>query len=77
MTPEITSLKRRREEEFAPATAAPLDIMDFAPDFEAAHDLLAHVRQLRRRSRDAVRWLALAVVAGAITAVAFVNFFAR
>lgn len=77
MTPEIISLNRHREEKFAPATALPLSSMDFEPDFEAPHDLLAHMRQLRGRSRDAVRWLALAVVAGAITAVAFVNFFAR
>lgn len=77
MTPEIINLKSRRDDESAPATSVPLDSMDFAPVFESPRDLPAQVRQLRRRGRVAARWLALAVVAGTITAAAFVNFFAR
>lgn len=77
MTPEIINLKSRRDDEFVSATIVPLDGMDFAPVFESPSDLLAHVRQLRGRGRIAARWLAFAVVAGTITAAAFVNFFAR
>ncbi|MGH9757773.1 MAG: hypothetical protein ACRD4M_08555 [Candidatus Acidiferrales bacterium] len=77
MTSEIINLKSRREDEYAPSTTAPLNHMDFSPVFESPRDLLAHVLQLRKRGRVAARWLALAVVAGTITAAAFVNFFAR
>ncbi|MGH9758699.1 MAG: hypothetical protein ACRD4M_13250 [Candidatus Acidiferrales bacterium] len=77
MTSEIINLKSRREDEYAPSTTAPLNRMDFAPDFETPPGLLTHMRQLRRSGRVAARWLALAVVAGTITAAAFVNFFAR
>lgn len=77
MTSDIINLKSRREEEFAAATAVPLEGTDFAPDFEPPQDLMAHIRQVRRRGRVAARWLALAVVAGTIAGAAFVNFFAR
>ncbi|MGH7838907.1 MAG: hypothetical protein ACREQC_13940, partial [Candidatus Binataceae bacterium] len=76
MTLEIISLNRHCEEKFAPAAAAFLNGVDFAPDFETPQDLLVPMRQLRRRSNGVARWLALAVVTGTITALAFVNYFA-
>ncbi|MGA7915751.1 MAG: hypothetical protein WCA00_10995 [Candidatus Acidiferrales bacterium] len=39
----------------------------------AARGLSSHVRQLRKRNQGISRWLALAVVAGAIVALAFVQ----
>lgn len=77
MTPEIISWKPRHDGEFATAAVAPLESMDFAPLTASPGDLLSHVRRLHRRGRAAAGWMALAVVAGTITAVAFVNFFAR
>lgn len=77
MAPDIINLKSRREGEFKPATAVPMEGVDFAPDFEPPQDLMAHLRQVRRRGRVAARWLALAVLAGTIAGAAFVNFFAR
>jgi hypothetical protein len=39
--------------------------------------LFTHMRNLRRRNRGASRWLAAALLAGTVAALAFVNFFAR
>jgi len=39
--------------------------------------LSTHMRNLRRRNRGASRWLAAALLAGTVAALAFVNFFAR
>ena len=44
---------------------------------EAPEDLVSHMRQLRRRTQNAPRWLALAVLTGAVVALAFVRFLAR
>ena len=44
---------------------------------EAPEDLVSHMRQLRRRNQNAPRWLALAVLTGAVVALAFVRFLAR
>jgi hypothetical protein len=61
------------------------EIINFAPpqpqvaevEFVAPNDLASHMRQLRRRNRGASRWLALAVLTGAVVALAFVRFLAR
>lgn len=39
----------------------------------AAHGLSSHVRQLSKRNRGISRWIALAVVAGGVVALAFVQ----
>jgi hypothetical protein len=60
-------------------------IIDFVPpspqvaevEFNAPNDLSSHMRQLRRRNHGASRWLALAVLTGAVVALAFVRFLAR
>lgn len=46
-------------------------------DFEPPADLSLHMRELRRRSDSAPRWLVLAVFMGAVVALAFVRFLAR
>jgi hypothetical protein len=43
----------------------------------ADKSLSAHMRRLRRRNHGISRWLALAVLIGAIVALAFVDFLAR
>ena len=57
------------------------DIIDFTPAMEpevyTPDDLTAHVHQLRRRSEGIWHWVAIAVLTGTLTALAFVNFFAR
>ena len=45
--------------------------------FDQPEDLSLHMRQLRPRSHNAPRWLTLAVVMGAVVALAFVRFLAR
>jgi len=39
--------------------------------------LLAHMRRVQRRNQGSSRWLALAVLVGAIAAFAVINFLAR
>lgn len=46
-------------------------------EFYARNGLASHVRQLRRRSRDMSRWLALAVVTGSVVALAIIRFLSR
>jgi hypothetical protein len=57
------------------------DIIDFNPATEPEvylpNDLSSHVRQLRRRSEGVWHWVAIAVLTGTLTALAFVNFLAR
>ena len=61
------------------------EIIDFVPpqppvaeaELEAPNDLSSHMRQLRRRGQGTSRWLALAVLTGAVVALAFVRFLAR
>jgi hypothetical protein len=61
------------------------EIIDFVPprphgaevECETPSDLSSHMRQLRRRNQGASRWLALAVLTGAVVALGFVHFLAR
>jgi hypothetical protein len=61
------------------------EIIDFVPhqapvaevEYEAPNNLSSHMRHLRHRSQGASRWLALAVLTGAVVALAFVRFLAR
>jgi hypothetical protein len=61
------------------------EIINFVPPatlaeevaYEPPEDLGSHRRQLRRRNQSAPRWLALAVLTGAVVALAFVRFLAR
>jgi len=46
-------------------------------EVETPNDLASHLRQLRHQSRGASRWLALAVLTGAVLALAYVCCFAR
>jgi hypothetical protein len=73
--------------------AMPRDIIDFTTDrqdrFSTQNrtpqsdfaELLPYVgddpKQLQRRRADTLRWIVLAMLVGAIVALAFVNFFAR
>lgn len=50
---------------------------DAAVEFEAPNDPAHYMPQLRRRYQSTPRWLALAVLTGAIVALAFVRFLAR
>jgi hypothetical protein len=60
-------------------------IIDFVPPpqqvaevgFHTPNDLSSHMRQLRRRHQGASRWLAFAVLTGAVVALALVLFLAR
>jgi hypothetical protein len=69
MTPEIINFVSPSQpaKESAPEEVA----------YEAPDDLVSHMRQLRRRNQSAPRWLALAVLTGAVVALAFVRFLAR
>jgi cellulose synthase/poly-beta-1,6-N-acetylglucosamine synthase-like glycosyltransferase len=61
------------------------EIINFVPpqprvaevEIEAPSNLSSHMRQLRRWNQGASRWLALAVLTGAVAALAFVRFLAR
>jgi len=62
------------------------EIIDFSSEAESpsvavvsppAAGIATHVRVLRRRHRGISRWLALALLAGALVALAFVKFLAR
>jgi len=57
------------------------DVINFTPTTEpeicTPNDLSAHMRQLRRRSEGVWQWVAIAVLTGTLTALAFVNFLAR
>jgi hypothetical protein len=61
------------------------EIIDFVPpqpqvaevELEAPNDLSSHMRQLRRRSQGMSQWLGLAVLTGAVVALAFIRFLAR
>ena len=71
----------------------PRDIIDFSTDRQDRSstqsrtpqsdvaELLPYVgddpKQLQRRRADTLRWIVLAMLVGAIVALAFVNFFAR
>jgi|HubBroStandDraft_4_1064222.scaffolds.fasta_scaffold52737_1 hypothetical protein len=64
MTPEILN--------FVPAPTPAEEVTHEAPE-----DVVSHMPQLRRRNQSAPRWLALAVLTGAVVALAFVRFLAR
>jgi hypothetical protein len=61
------------------------EIINFVPpqpqvaevESEVGNDLGFHMRQLRRRNHGASRWLAFAVLTGAVIALAFVRFLSR
>jgi hypothetical protein len=60
------------------ATALAADLATFIPQQElipspAARGLSSHVRRLSKRNQGISRWIALAVVAGCVVALAFVQ----
>jgi hypothetical protein len=61
------------------------EIINFVPpqpqveeaELENPNDPVSRMPQLRRRNQNASRWLALAVITGAVVALAFIRFLAR
>ncbi len=77
MTPEIIPFVREADAEATPVHAYDAAFERITPQLLAAHGLTNHMRQLQPRNHGIGRWLALAVVAGTVAALAFVNFLAR
>jgi hypothetical protein len=77
MTPEIIPFVRESEAESVPCRE-PIETVDLINhELVAAHGFQNHIRQLQPRNQGIARWLALAVLTGALAALAFVSFLAR
>jgi hypothetical protein len=77
MTPEVIPFVRESEAECAPIQGHDSVYDRIRPEMLAAHALPNHLRQLQPRNHGIARWLALAVLTGALAALAFVSLLAR
>jgi hypothetical protein len=77
MTPDIIPFVRESEAEAAPVRESDAAYDQIRRDLLAAHGFQNHMRQLQPHNHGIARWLALAVLTGALAALAFVSFLAR
>ena len=76
MAREIIELKNKPET--GSASSHGVDSQEhMGAEILPSHGLSQHVRQLRKRNKGVSRWFGLAVILGAIMAIAFVGLFAR
>jgi hypothetical protein len=76
MAPDIIELKRKQERNSASKlglTAEEYFHAEILPEQGLSH----HMRQLRKRNQGFARWFGLAVILGAVMAIAFVGLLAR
>ena len=74
MVPGIKGFKREREKDSTSRLATEQYIRaEILPAYGLSH----HVRQLQKRNKGSSHWFALAVILGAVMAIAFVGLLAR
>lgn len=80
----ISAMTQRKLHRVSESVAESAQLAEFDPGMEeyarqasATPGLSAHVRQLRNRNQGISRWLVLAIFAGAVVALAMVQFAVR